>query len=500
MPADAAAAQAALSARLGERLNPVLIKDVRAALRGRVFAVGFLVVLLLGLLASTIALIVGAAFDQGLSGTGYLAGVMAAFTLGSHGFVPFSAMASMGAEHDEGALEQLQLSGLSAGRIVAGKLAAAAAQAALICAAFLPFLAFATLLPGVDPLGFAQTLCGSFVIALTLSSVGILFGAVLKQRWTRVIGFVLLALILLVATEILGGLALAVARGAGMGIGATESLLLTLGACLVVGGLCCVGAALRLSHAEENRSSGLRIVSSLALALACLAAVWADNPGGLMAWLITALVSGTPAMLLGVTEPARLPRAVLTRAVRRGPWGALLAPWLPGGGRAVLYVLLHLAAVAVVGVVAAARLGSPHAWLAAGAVALFELYLASALLLPSGALARWLHVPGMQLLARLAILLLPLVATLVPAFGRFLRPSSAVEPFQHAGNPAYLSASLLSEGRIEDPPAVLLHVGVLLAALALNAPRVLGALREVPRERARRAARVRAAPLEVRRA
>ncbi|MBL8861431.1 MAG: ABC transporter permease [Planctomycetes bacterium] len=483
MPAEAAWG-AGLFVRVGERANPVLVKEVRSALRGRAFALGFSFVLLLAVIVSTFALVVGTlGGDPGPSGGEYLGAVSVVFGLGAFGLVPFSAMASMAAEHDEGAIEMLAMSGISPGRLVLGKLGAAAVQASLVYAAFLPFLAFGFLLQGVDLGWLTAGVAGSFAGSIAYASLGILLGATLTARWMRVVGYVLLAILLLLGLQLVGVLVFA------LGVVGTPSAVqnsaLACFGCALFSALCCIGAASRLQHQEENHSTPFRVLGTAALVVVATWGALRGSPRETFAWLVGALAIATPSMLLAVTEAARLPRAVLARARRRE--GSVLAlPWLPGGGRGVLLVLANLALV-LLAAGAAVLLGGgsrPEGLRVLGALAAIEAWLLVVLLLPAGLVSPWLGLAWLRALARIGILILPLAALLLPALGAFLLGSPG-DPFDQPANPAYFARRILEHGTVgESGPFGLLWLAVVLALL-VNVPRVVASLLEVPRERAR---------------
>lgn len=476
---------AALLDRASERANPVLVKEVRAALRGRTFAGGFICVLVLALVASSIAML-AATSESGAtpSGIGYLIAVAIVFALGAHGLVPFSAMASMSSEHDEGSLELLQLSGISPWRLVVGKLGAAAVQAALIYAAFLPFLAFAFLLQGIDIGMLAAGIVVSFAGSIAFSSFGILLGAVVRLRWMRVLGYVVLAFVLMTGVQgLFGFIAMGFFGGSML---SWSDFLLGLAIAALVTALCCVQATSRLQHLEENRSTAFRVLGTCALVVACGFGVATGRADETLTWLLVALGFAVPSLLLGVTEAERMPRAVLARARRRGsPW--FLAPWVPGGGRGVLLVLVDCALVLAAGVLASALAGGPREdwWRMVGALAAIECWLVFVLLVPSGLTARWLDRTWVQTVTRVACIALPVVLLLLPAFLRFLAGSSS-PVFSHPGNPAHLAGAVLDALELADvTPVAIVCSAALALAIGINAPRVLRSLGEVQRERAR---------------
>lgn len=489
---------AALLDRAASRVNPVLVKEVRAALRGRAFAIGFSIVLVLALIASTFAMIVGGTIEDAGAGFGlaYLASVGGIFALGAHGLVPFAAMASMSAEHDENSLELLQLSGISPGRLVLGKLGAAAVQAVLIYAAFLPFLAFAFLLQGVDLLVLTAAVVASFTASIAFSSFGILLGGVCRWRWMRVLGYVLLAIVLMIGVQgMFGWLAMGYFAG---GSTSWRDFLLGLAIAGCFTALALVYTSTRLQHAEENRSTAFRVLGTVALAVACAFGVASGSADEFFGWALGGIAFALPSLILGLSEPTRLPRAVLARA-RRGRARAWLAPWLPGGGRAVLLLFVDCAIVLAAcvaglvihgggGGVGFGGIGGAGAdWLRKlHALAAFEVWLCAVLLVASGVFARWLDRAWVAMLARIACILLPVAVILLPTFLLFAVAGSS-DPFAHAGNPVHVVRQHFDGSAGLGIGGIAVLLAAFAAGVALNAPRVARSFGEV--RRAREAAR-----------
>lgn len=481
--------------RLADRLNPILVKEVRAALRGRVFAIGFSLVLLLALVASATVSMAQAAGSGAPDGVGYLAGVGAVFGLGAYGLVPFTAMSSMAAEHEEGALEHLALTRVTPGRLVIGKLGAAAVQAALLYAAFLPFLAFGFLLPGVDLIVLCAGLVSAYVVSLAYAALGILLGAALRPRWLRVLGYVFLAIALLVGMQ--GGAAFTLmlelrGRPAAAASSWSQTYAIVLcGAALFAAG-CAVLATRVLTHPEENRSTAFRVLGTSALAVLAVFGALADAPGATVGWLVAGLIAAYPSMLLAVTEKTALPRAVLTRALRRrGPlYGA---PWMPGGGRGVLLVAVNFALVLGAAVVAALLAGPARAEFVHAAAGIWVLcvWLCVPLLLIPGLASRRLDRAWVRGPVVASTLLLPWFLMLVPTLALFLLGLPGSD-FHHAGNPVLLVEDVVRGRDPLDVRGAWVLVGTACLAVIVNVPRVVASFGEVQRARASAAAPARA--------
>ena len=135
---------------LDDRLNPILVKEIRAALRGRVFRIGFLCTIVL-LTVTSLTLFNRVGLRPGPDeGQAYFLGILTCLEIAVIGLVPFSTFSAMGAEWDENTYDLLVISNMQPLQIVRGKLACAVVQTLLIFSAFAPFLVFAFLLRGVD--------------------------------------------------------------------------------------------------------------------------------------------------------------------------------------------------------------------------------------------------------------------------------------------------------------------------------------------------------------
>src|SRR5688572_7360273 len=102
-------------------LNPVLLKEVRQALRGRTFRTSLGLTLVAATLATTILVLSQDPAQVLDSGVDYLTAIYACLAFALLAVVPFSAYQSMGAEWEESTFDLLVLSDLKPRRIVIGK-------------------------------------------------------------------------------------------------------------------------------------------------------------------------------------------------------------------------------------------------------------------------------------------------------------------------------------------------------------------------------------------
>jgi ABC-type transport system involved in multi-copper enzyme maturation permease subunit len=141
---------APLLQRLGDRLNPLVVKEVRQGLRTRVFWVCFALMLVACLMLSLTAY--ANARDAGFSthGRGYFFAYYVCLGLVHFFIIPYSAYRSLAREREDETWVLLVLTGLGPRRILRGKVTSFLVQAALYASAVGPFLLFSYYLNGID--------------------------------------------------------------------------------------------------------------------------------------------------------------------------------------------------------------------------------------------------------------------------------------------------------------------------------------------------------------
>ncbi|MEC7584607.1 MAG: ABC transporter permease [Planctomycetota bacterium] len=355
-PAQAAAGNRAdpgsigLFGRWSDLLNPILVREVQQALRGRLFLISVAVALLFSLGLATYVAGLGAEPRPGTGRETFGTGLMG-LTILVLFVVPVQAFQSMRVELREGISDQLLLSRLKPWRIITGKLAAAMVQFVLYLAVLAPVLSTTYLLRGVSvPLialciGFALLFCVT-ATALTIAAAAQNVSAALQPVSNFAVLFLLgLATLIcsswVVSGELLRELDMLLQDPEfWMGVGGIV-LLCVVG--IVFAAM--VGAAL-LAHSYENRSTPFRIFLLVATGLA-FAWVYGTVPVG---WRFQAVYGTTIGVMVAsmafgwffVTEPtglsprqcALLPRSKLLRLA--------MLPLLPGRDRGLVFLLLMI--------------------------------------------------------------------------------------------------------------------------------------------------------------
>lgn len=337
----------ALRQRIQEA-NPILIKDLRQSLRGRLFRGAFLITLLVATLVAATSIANVHEWNRNRAGADLFIALTFAFVLICFLVAPVLANRSMASERESSLLDALTLSGLTPARIVFGKFQASAVLTLLILAAFLPAFAVASTLYGLQ-LGLAAgVLLLSLLAGLALNMLGIWAACVARGLLASNVLLGVLIMALGAASAAWLGMLMALVfemRMSGMmPLGALLTLLFSLGALALGGanwlyGLC----AWLLSHPERPDVARARRAIILLAALAGLAAfltlLQANAPSmpGLLAALLYFFF--TFLMLPHLCERDDLQRGTALE-LSRGAQRQFLT--MPGGGNATLLWLILL--------------------------------------------------------------------------------------------------------------------------------------------------------------
>jgi hypothetical protein len=337
--------------RLGDRFNPIVVKEVRQALKSRQFVLTFLLLLLAAWAGSIFGVsYLGESIDYGSSALMFYAGFLFALCAATLVIVPFSTFRSIVEERTETTLELLQITGLSPVQIVRGKTMSAMVQVLVYYCAIAPFIAFTALLPGFDVVQVTFSLVMLFITALCFSLVALAIGS--QARNTT---FQSLSALFVIAMAFGGMMTFfSFMTTAGNVIRFDEpdtwwalALVVFLG--LSTGYVCEQGAVAQLTFDSDNRSTGIRLA---------VGAQWLFCWIGLLTFLIvrqrprnfdalTPILTLTAtyitvAGLLFVSAPDSLSRRVSRGLPRSRALRVLSAPFLPGGARGLLYAIMSL--------------------------------------------------------------------------------------------------------------------------------------------------------------
>lgn len=349
---------------LGERLNPILVKEARQALKSKQFVITFMLLLTCGWCWT----VLGVALQAGSiyyaeSGQFMLGGYFVVLCVPLMIIVPFASFRSIAAEKDYGTFELLSITALNSRQIVTGKLAVSVLQMIVYMSTLAPFIAFTYMLRGVDLLAIFWLLGMTLLFSLLFSSVSILIGTVTRSSHWQVVlsvlllgavGFATIMWIALVLDEVLDSSAPFLDPE--FWIINTVCTIMTL--TYVV--LSVVAASSMVSFASDNRSTPIRValLAQQAIFAACMLYTWMffEDNDFFVPFVMLAAISWAFCGALMTSEMGEL-SARVKRTLPRSALGRLMLTWFfPGSGSGYVFAVCSFAALATtacgVGIVA----------------------------------------------------------------------------------------------------------------------------------------------------
>jgi hypothetical protein len=338
--------------RLGDRFNPIVVKEVRQALKSRQFVGTFFLLLLAAWGGSIFGVsYLGESIDYGSPAATFYGGFLFALCFASLVIVPFSAFRSVVEERTETTLELLQITALSPLQIVRGKTASAMVQVLVYFCAIAPFIAFTALLPGFDVVQVAFSLVMLLITSLCFSMVALAIGAHTRKTTSQSLATILVVVLASIGMMIFFGFMTA----AGEGIRFDEpetwwalALFVFLG--LSTGYICEQGAVAQLTFDSDNRSTRIRLAVGAQwllcwIGLLIFLIVRVGRPMTSDASTVVPTLTATYITFVGLffaSEPDSLSRRVGRGLPHSRALRLLWAPFLPGGARGLLYAIVSL--------------------------------------------------------------------------------------------------------------------------------------------------------------
>ncbi len=345
---------------LGDRMNALLVKETRQALKSRQFLWTFLLLLVCAWGWSLLGVAwQGPSAVYGARGAELLRVYFSLLAFPLLVIVPYGAYRSLAAEREDRTFELLTITTLRPRQIIGGKLASAALQMVVFLSAVSPCLAFTYLLRGVGVMTILMLLVGLCLLSLGLSTLSLFLATLAYERNRQVV----------ISVAVVVGLFLTYVWVASIAVsGALENdypvddptFWIVLGILLAVFlsylVLFFLGAAAQISFTSDNRSTAVRwvLIAQQALFIGCFAWCWIRlDPGeeAMPMLLLTALLLhwGVVGSLLIGESPWLSPR--VRRELPQSFLGRLLLSWLQPGPAAAYWLVLsqYLAALAVVG-------------------------------------------------------------------------------------------------------------------------------------------------------
>lgn len=453
--------------RLADRLNPIVVKEVRQGLRTRVFWIFFGLMLFACLVISLIAF--ATAHNDSAQGKGYFFAYYLCLGVVQFFVIPYSAYRSMSREREEETWVLLTLTGIGPHRILRGKMGSFMLQGLLYASAAAPFLLFSYYLNGIDLPTIGLTVLAGACYQLFLTSVTVSIATLAETKVVRaMLHFVVLAFLL---WGLLGGLtstfgAFELLRNLWVDHTAQVVACATLFGMLTTGVLLYESAAARMALLTESYARGPRLAFLFQWAGAICLFVW----GAIAADEASVLPIGVVVLsaYLGVvgvfvaSDRDGMARSLWLKGFRH----SLLKPGALRGYRLVLLCLFTLTVVlgGLFVMLGGSSVKDGHQLqLLLGAPAFAALYLSLPIVL-----SRLLpHPPGQtpMLVRVLALGVFVLGAGLPPLLGALLG-TKPDHPLLNLLNPI-LGLINLEDGAGDGTPQLILLYGVTLGAVVV---------------------------------
>jgi ABC-type transport system involved in multi-copper enzyme maturation permease subunit len=477
----------------GERLNPILVKEARQALKSRRFLVTFALVLVFACGWSFLGVAwMGDGIHFGTAGPAMFYGYYCVLAFPLLVVVPYGAFQSLAGERHDGTHELLSITTLKPRQLVTGKLASAALEMLVYLSAVAPCLGFTYLLRGIDFPTILLVLVYTCHASLGLSAIGLLLATATSERHWQMVLSVLLVMGLLAAFA--GGLGLVAVVVYEEPVPWAEPYFLAFNLAVLSffwGGfaLCFAATAAQLTFAADNRSTALRVVMAVnqVIFLGWMGFAWAVEAELFMFFPLLILGYGYWAALGAflVAEGPEMSHRV-RRTLPQTLLGRALFTWFtPGPGTGYMFVmsnLLVLGLAALAGVLATLGRNTTPGWWGGNWDDLAHLgflgFLYIAVYLGLGRLLlelvrRRFAVPvPAGVLFQVVVLILACVVPLIP----FLLLDTGPQRYtlSQIANPFWtIAAAMNNDMRPDDLPVAYLSLTALAALLfMLNLPRV----------------------------
>ncbi len=337
-----------------ERINPIVVKEVRQSLKSKQFTISFGLTLIaaVGWTLIAISLMVPRIYYMP-GGLPLLAGFFCILTLPLMVIIPFSAFRSLTAETEDSTFELLSISALSASQIVYGKMASACLQIVLYLSALAPCIVLTYLLRGVGLFTILFLLGLTVVFSISETALALLFASVARTRMLQN-GMAVLALAGLLLA-FFGWTALLINEGFDEFSNPPREVYVVIFALLTIVALAVSlvlrAAAAAIDFPSENHSSPLRrrLLGLLTLVLFwVLFAVVASSEGA----IAISLLIGAFVVLMFIGALVTGERGVISpRAQRTLPktfFGRVFLTWFyPGAGLGYIFLVCMFAALVV---------------------------------------------------------------------------------------------------------------------------------------------------------
>jgi hypothetical protein len=487
---------------LGDRLNPILVKETRQALKSRQFLITFVLLLFLAWGWSILGIArIGPGAAVGAYGKQMLMGYLVILALPLIVVVPFGAYRSLAAEQETRTDELVSITAMGPRQIVAGKLGSAVVQMSVYLSAVSPCLAFTYLLRGIDFLTIFFVLFWIAMASLGAAAVGLLLATIAPRNQFQAIPMVAVVIGLFGGFWGVVGGAFTFLDENGPSLYQEKefwiinAVVLTFFVAYFV--MVCEAAAARISFVADNRSTRLRIIMVLQylLLIGWFAVFWKIKAYYRESILLFMVLAGIHWYAMGVLMTGEIPR-LSSRVKRRLPrtfLGRMFFSWFfPGPGTgyalAICGLLSTLLTAAIAYLVLEEAMPGRSSWMTPEKLCIYGVLALSyaATYLGLGLfflrIARRITTVGLLLSVFLQISFI-LFGCLVPLVIQMTSPHLYGSDYSllHVTNPFWtLSEVCNSNPGIPQIPALLIFVPLAAAGtFALNVPTVVREIRNL---------------------
>lgn len=344
-------ALSAIPGTVADRLSPVMVKELRQAVRSGFVTAALVGLLLIQLGAITTFLLVGYRATPDLrAGQQLFITLQSILVIACMLFIPFYTAVRLAVERTSDHVDMMFITTMKPLSIVGGKLMTAAALALVFFAASTPFMFATYLMRGIDIPSMIVTLSLGLLLVIVAAAGAILLASILTSVQTRIMLGVLLAigLVLAAATSVVllgymatSGIGDAMSTWSFWG----QAAVVLLAAAEVVGLLLLLAAA-ALAPEPSNRMLPVRVFVTGAwfvTGLAAAVAAWVSSSWLVIGlWALLQMLVLFLALLIGICEredwSVRIRRQIPWRAFRR----VLVFPLFTGWANAIAWCVLMM--------------------------------------------------------------------------------------------------------------------------------------------------------------
>lgn len=347
-------------ARLSDRLNPILVKEARQALRSRQFTSTLLMMLAAGWAWSILGLaLLGPSAYYNAEGPAMFFVYYIILAAPLLIVIPYVAFHSMSSERQDRTYELVSITSLNARQILTGKLCGSGLQMMVYLSALFPCLAFTYLLRGLNIFSVFLVVAYTCFLSLGLSMLGLMLAALSPPRQRQIVQGVLFAVLLVYSFGGTIGIVSSLVAAEGVRVDDPEFWQFNLFlATVYLNAFAIVFLAARslLTTACQNRSTALRVALAAAMLSALAWTAWAmlkwDDDivyalifGATLFWFFTGMLMVGESRMLSPRVKRGLPQSTLGRV--------FLTAFAPGPGTGYMFAVGGMMVVSVVGSIVA---------------------------------------------------------------------------------------------------------------------------------------------------